>query len=70
MIEVWSGEVQAARAFLRSYADASSHDIPPRQFAMAAKELNVGYRELFRLVSQLYAGNGQLNQFDLQGPRS
>lgn len=48
-------EVQAARAFLRTYAGATSNDIPPREFANAAKESGVGYRELFRAIAQLYA---------------
>lgn len=49
-------EVQSARAFLRTYAGATSGDIPPREFANAAKELRVGYRELYRMVAGMYEG--------------
>jgi len=49
-------EVQAARAFLRTYAQATTSDIPPREFAAAAKELGVGYKELFRTLARLYQG--------------
>jgi hypothetical protein len=49
-------EVQAARAFLRTYASANSVDIPPREFANAAKEAGVGHKELFRTICQMYAG--------------
>lgn len=51
-----SAEVQAARAFLRTYAKANTSDIPPREFANAAKELRVGYRELFRMLAGMYQG--------------
>lgn len=51
-----SGEVQAARAFLHTYAGATSSDIPPRHFAAAAKELGIGYKELLRTIAHLYQG--------------
>lgn len=49
-------EVQAARAFLRTYANANSVDIPPREFANACKEEGVGHKEMYRTVCQLYQG--------------
>ena len=53
-------EVRAARAFLQRKGALSS-DIPPRKFANSAKELNMGFRQLLRLIARLYSG-GQAQQ--------
>jgi hypothetical protein len=49
-------EARAAKSFLRTHAKARSGEIPPRKFAAASKELGVGFRELLRFISRLYAG--------------
>ena len=48
-------EVRKARAFLRS-KQITTKEIPPRKFANAAKELNKGFREVLRHLSQLRSG--------------
>jgi len=55
-------EVRAARAFLQRKGVRSS-DIPPRRFANSAKELNMGFRKLLRLISRLYSGGQGQQQF-------
>jgi hypothetical protein len=55
-------EVRAARAFLRNQGALSS-DIPPRKFANSAKELNMGFRKLLRLIARLYSGGQNQQQF-------
>lgn len=55
-------EIRAARAFLQNRG-ARSSDIPPRKFANSAKELNMGFRELLRLISRLYSGGQAQQQF-------
>lgn len=57
------GEVRAARSFLRQRAKTGSQQIPPRQFAAAAKEQDVGFRELLGFISRLYAGGSQQGIF-------
>jgi hypothetical protein len=42
-----------------------SSDIPPRKFANAAKELNMGFRELLRLISRLYSAGQNQQQYRL-----
>jgi len=42
-----------------------SSDIPPRKFANSAKELNMGFRSLLRLISRLYSGGQGQQQFRL-----
>lgn len=56
MNQATPAEVQAARAFLRTYAGANSVDIPPREFANACKEAGVGHREMFTAICQMYSG--------------
>lgn len=55
---VSNAEVQKARAFLYSQHQKGFR-IPPKQFAAAAKELGMGFRELLRWIAQLYA-RGQM----------
>lgn len=55
-------EVRAARAFLQRKGVRSS-DIPPRKFANSARELNMGFRQLLRLISRLYSGGQGQQQF-------
>ena len=55
-------EVRAARAFLRNQG-ARSSDIPPRKFANSARELNMGFRDLLRLIARLYSGGQGQQQF-------
>lgn len=52
---ITAAEVRASRSFLRSKVGATTTDIPPRQFAMAAKELGIGFKELAKLLSRIYA---------------
>jgi hypothetical protein len=40
-----------------------SSDIPPRKFANSAKELNMGFRKLLRLIARLYSGGQNQQQF-------
>lgn len=56
MNQATPAEVQSARAFLRTYAEANSVDIPPREFANACKESGVGHREMFQTICRMYAG--------------
>jgi hypothetical protein len=49
-----AAEVRAARAFLRK-KKLGTADISPRRFAMAAKELDIGFKELFTLLGKVYA---------------
>ena len=55
-------EVRAARAFLQNQG-ARSSDIPPRKFANSAKELNMGFRDLLRMISRLYSAGQNQSQF-------
>lgn len=58
-------EVRAARAFLQT-RDIRSGDIPPRKFANSAKELNMGFRELLRMISRLYSGGQAQSRFRVE----
>jgi hypothetical protein len=49
-------EVRAAKSFLRQHAHASTGDIPPRKFALAAKELKIGFKQLLAYLASYYAG--------------
>jgi len=40
-----------------------SSDIAPRKFANSAKELNMGFRKLLRLIARLYSGGQMQKQF-------
>jgi len=55
-------EIRAARSWLFRHG-ATAQDIPPRKFANAAKELNMGFAELLRLISRLYSGGQGQAQF-------
>jgi hypothetical protein len=55
-------EIRAARAFLYKHG-ATAGDIPPKKFANSAKELNMGFRELLRLISRLYSAGQNQQQF-------
>ena len=57
-------EVRAARAFLVNHGIRPG-DIPPRKFANSAKELNMGFAKLLRLISRLYSGGQNQQQFRL-----
>lgn len=69
-------ETRAARGFLRTHAKARSGEIPPRKFAAASKELGVGFRDLLKFISRLYAGGQGESAFrmervrELQGKQS
>ena len=41
-------------------------DIPPRRFANAAKELNIGFQQLLAFISRLYAGGQNQSQFRVE----
>lgn len=58
-------EVRAARAFLFRHGIRPS-DIQPRKFANSARELNMGFRALLRLISRLYSGGQGQQQFRLE----
>jgi len=58
-------EVRAARAFLFNQG-VKAGDIPPRKFANSAKELNMGFRSLLRLISRLYLGGQAQSQFRMR----
>ena len=55
-------ESQAARAYLFS-RHKKGFRIPPKQFAGAAKELGIGFRELLRFIAQLYSGGQNRSAF-------
>jgi len=54
MSAISNAEVQKARAYLFSH-HRHGFRISARQFAAAAKELGVGFRDLLRFIGQLYA---------------
>ena len=58
-------EVRAARAFLYAQG-ATASDIPPRKFANSAKELNMGFRELLRMIARLYSAGQNQQQFRME----
>ena len=58
-------EVRRARAFLFGKG-ARAGDIPPRKFANAAKELNIGFQQLLQFIARLYAGGQGQQQFRLE----
>lgn len=58
-------EIRAARAFLIRHG-IQPGEIPPRKFANSAKELNMGFRKLLRLISRLYSGGQGQQQFRLE----
>lgn len=64
-----AAEARKARAFLFSHSK-TGFGIPPRKFASAAKELNVGFRELLRFIGQLYSGNQNLGVFRIEALRN
>ncbi len=41
-------------------------DIPPRRFANAAKELNIGFTQLLAFISRLYAGGQNQKMFRVE----
>jgi len=47
-------EIRAARAFLQRRGVRPP--LQPRPFAAAAKEMNMGFRELLAYIRRLYAG--------------
>lgn len=55
-------EVRAARQYLRTKLKAGTGDVPPRQFADAAKEQGMGFQDLTRVLARLYSG-GQNESF-------
>jgi hypothetical protein len=55
-------EVRAARAFLQKKG-VRSHEVPPRRFADAAKELDIGFTDLLSFISRLYSGGQNQQQF-------
>jgi len=55
---VTAPEVRAAKSFLRQNVKAGTRDIPPRKFAMAAKELKVPFKQLIAFLARL-ADEGQ-----------
>lgn len=57
-------EVRAARAYLHKKG-ARAHEIPPRKFANAAKELDIGFDELLQFIARLYSGGQNQSQFRL-----
>lgn len=54
MAQVSPAEVRRARAFLQSRGIRAR--VPPRKFAAAAKELDMGFRELLAYIGRLYSG--------------
>lgn len=69
MSKVSPAEIRAARGFLRTHAKARSGEIPPHKFAAASKELGVGFRELLRFISRLYAGGQNADAFEMDRVR-
>lgn len=47
-------EIRSARSFLQRRGVRPP--LKPRQFAAAAKELNIGFRELLAYIRRLYSG--------------
>lgn len=41
-------------------------DIPPRRFANAAKELNIGFTQLLAFISRMYAGGQNQKLFRVE----
>lgn len=62
-------EARKARAFLYAHSKSGFH-IPPKRFASAAKELNVGFRELLRFISQLSTGGQNESVFRIEALRN
>jgi hypothetical protein len=56
MVEISNAEVRAARAYIYSQGLTSS-DVSPRMFAMAAKELNVPFKELLAAMASHVVAN-------------
>lgn len=55
-------EIRAARSYLHQNLKAGTKDIPPRHFANAAKETDMGFSELTGVLARLYSG-GQNESF-------
>ena len=55
MSKVKPDEIRAARAFLRKRGIGSS-EIPPRRFAVSAKEMKKSFSELLAFIARLYQG--------------
>ncbi len=60
-----SSEVRAARAFLFSKG-MQARDIPPRRFANASKELNIGFQQLLAFIARLYSGGQNQSAFRVE----
>jgi len=58
-------EVRAARAFLIRKGIRPG-EISPRKFANSAKELNMSFVKVLRLISRLYSGGQGQQQFRLE----
>ena len=57
-----ASSVRAARGFLRQHLKAGTSDIPPRQFANAAQELNLPFSGVASVLARIYSG-GQSQNF-------
>lgn len=55
MAKIKPDDIRAARAFLRKRGIGSS-EIPPRKFAISAKEMKKSFSELLAFISRLYQG--------------
>ena len=61
-VPVTPPEIRQARAFLRQRLKAGSMDIPPRQFAAAAKQSKLNFSDLAQVLAKIYSG-GQNESF-------
>lgn len=55
MAKITSDDIRAARAFLRKRGIGTS-EIPPRTFAVSAREMGKTFSELLRFIARLYQG--------------
>jgi hypothetical protein len=55
-------QVRSARGFLRTKLKAGSADIPPKQFANAAQEMDLSFSGVASVLARLYSG-GQNESF-------
>jgi hypothetical protein len=55
MAKVKPDEVRAARAFLRKRGIGSS-EVPPRKFAISAREMKKSFSDLLAFIGRLYQG--------------
>jgi hypothetical protein len=60
-----SREVRKARAFLQG-RKLGSRDVSPRFFANAAKELDITFNELLRLIARLMLGGQAQSRIRLE----